>query len=303
MSVDDYPYLIIGGTTKAGTTSLFKYLADHPDICASSLKETRFFLDQNYPLPSSNRFSENNIDAYGEFFLELGKLRVEATPDYLYSKAALNIGNKLANVRFIFILRDPVDRLVSWFKFAKQKGMMSQGITFDEYVAMQMGIDITAETPVHLRALEQGKYCQYLELFRDKYSKNIFCILFSDLATSPQKVMFDVCGFAEISKEVYTDYKFTVENKTVRVKSQRLEKIYTALRRNFSFALYKYPLFKSILRGPNRVFKQILNINKSKALDVKISDEMLHVLREFYDEEYKNIFVNEGLQRNKKSES
>ena len=43
-------YLIIGGTTKAGTTSLHAYLSDHPQVCASSIKETRFFLDRDYPL-------------------------------------------------------------------------------------------------------------------------------------------------------------------------------------------------------------------------------------------------------------
>jgi len=52
-------FLIIGGTSKAGTTSLYTYLADHPQICPSALKETRFFLDSDYPLPVSRCFNEN----------------------------------------------------------------------------------------------------------------------------------------------------------------------------------------------------------------------------------------------------
>ena len=48
-------FLIIAGASKAGTTSVFNYLANHPQICASVAKETRFFLDLDYPLPSELR--------------------------------------------------------------------------------------------------------------------------------------------------------------------------------------------------------------------------------------------------------
>jgi len=79
-------YLIIGGTTKAGTTSLHAYLNDHPQVCASSIKETRFFLDRDYPLEAKYR-SDDGLEYYEEYFAHRGAaaVRVEATPDYLYS--------------------------------------------------------------------------------------------------------------------------------------------------------------------------------------------------------------------------
>jgi len=43
-------FLIIAGQPKAGTTSLFDWMAQHPEITPSRLKETRFFLDPDYPL-------------------------------------------------------------------------------------------------------------------------------------------------------------------------------------------------------------------------------------------------------------
>ena len=39
------PNFILGGTFKAGKTSVFKYLADHPEVCASNLKEPSIFLN------------------------------------------------------------------------------------------------------------------------------------------------------------------------------------------------------------------------------------------------------------------
>src|SRR6266513_2759700 len=85
----NYKFLIIGGTSKAGTTSVFNYLTNHPQIC-SFTKETRFFLDTDYPLPSDKRYEKNGPEAYLSFFESGGyqpseNWRLEATPDYLYS--------------------------------------------------------------------------------------------------------------------------------------------------------------------------------------------------------------------------
>ena len=117
----EHRYLIIGGATKAGTTSLYFYLADHPEICASNLKETRFFLDAEYPLPAKYRL-EDGLDKYEKYFNHCQKqsLRLEATPDYLYSPdTPQKIKHSLPNVKMFFILREPIDRLTSWYRFAK----------------------------------------------------------------------------------------------------------------------------------------------------------------------------------------
>src|SRR5947199_9809161 len=81
-----YRFLIIGGTSKAGTTSVFNYLAGHPEVCPAE-KETRFFLDADYPLPSKRRYQENNSETYWSLFQSgpQENWRFEATPDYLYS--------------------------------------------------------------------------------------------------------------------------------------------------------------------------------------------------------------------------
>jgi len=129
------PFLIIGGTQRAGTTTLYKYLSDHPNVCASSIKETRFFLDKDYPLPSADRFNGTNLDAYGKFFAhctDLTKIRVEATPDYLYSDTALKIADLLPRAKMIFILRDQVERMVSWYKYAIQRGLLEESISFEQ---------------------------------------------------------------------------------------------------------------------------------------------------------------------------
>ncbi|MEW6715877.1 MAG: hypothetical protein AB1345_00005, partial [Chloroflexota bacterium] len=90
-SEDEKRFLIIAGTTRAGTTSLFKYLSDHPDVCAASVKETGFFLDADYPNPPPTKYrAEDGLSRYESYFSSCPEkpVRLEATPGYLYSPGA-----------------------------------------------------------------------------------------------------------------------------------------------------------------------------------------------------------------------
>ena len=51
------PNVVIAGAPKCGTTSLFAWLADHPDVCGSNVKEARYFLDPGDPLFDETRTS------------------------------------------------------------------------------------------------------------------------------------------------------------------------------------------------------------------------------------------------------
>ena len=130
--VSNYQYLIVGGTTKAATTSLFNYLADHPAICAASYKETRFFLDKEYPLPSKYRY-DSDIEVYNLLFsaCDEDQFRLESTPDYLYCPSACErIATFLPRAKLVFSLREPISRLISWYRFAKQIGQVATNPQF-----------------------------------------------------------------------------------------------------------------------------------------------------------------------------
>ncbi len=76
------PNFIIGGTLKAGTTSVYTYLNSHPHICGSSTKETRFF---------NKKYTDNkpiDIKTYSSYFnkclsVNEQKIVFEASPQYL----------------------------------------------------------------------------------------------------------------------------------------------------------------------------------------------------------------------------
>ncbi len=131
-------HFLVPGFSKCGTTSLFKYFEFHPEICACRMKESRFFLDAAYLMQAAGR--DHGDQEYGSLFNGCPEKStgLEATPDYLYSEnAARRIKNELEDVRMVFILRDPIDRLISWYRFAKMNGLISKEQSIDEYVSVQ----------------------------------------------------------------------------------------------------------------------------------------------------------------------
>lgn len=119
------PTFLIIGAAKSGTTSLYYYLSQHPDVYTSPVKELRFFAYEEGIPPldgpgdrESNQILITEWEQYLEAFAgasdeqEVG----EASPIYLYDpEVPRRIHTHLPEVRLIAILRNPVDRAYSHF--------------------------------------------------------------------------------------------------------------------------------------------------------------------------------------------
>ena len=138
------PNLVIAGAPKCGTTSLFEWLVDHPQVCGSSVKETRYFVDRGarWLNPRAN-FHDHGLDGYEAYFRHCdgarSKLIVEGTPVYLYQATA---PPALASIeprpQLLFILRRPSDRVYSVYNSARNEASLPPGLTFSDYVADRM---------------------------------------------------------------------------------------------------------------------------------------------------------------------
>ncbi len=128
------PNLLIAGVPRGGTSSLFAYLGQHPDVCAATTKEVRFFtplMDPAGALPS--------MESYGRYFAhcEGQRYALEATPSYCYggSRVLSAINETLPDPRIIITLRDPVERLISAYRFQRARDNIPTIRSFEEYVA------------------------------------------------------------------------------------------------------------------------------------------------------------------------
>lgn len=118
-----FPNFMVIGAAKAGTTALYWYLAEHPDVFMSPVKETNFFAydrDEQgnlcYGNPELHTFPIRSMSAYEGLFEDVrGASAVgEASPIYLECPyAAKRIHAHIPQAKIICGLRDPVDRAYS----------------------------------------------------------------------------------------------------------------------------------------------------------------------------------------------
>ncbi len=130
-----HPTFLIIGAAKSGTTSLYYYLKQHPDVYMSPIKELRFFAyeDGLPPLngPGDRESNQVLITEWEEYLQAFGDATDEqevgeASPIYLYDeKVPARIHNHLPDVRLIVILRNPVDRAYSHFNHLIKDGRES----------------------------------------------------------------------------------------------------------------------------------------------------------------------------------
>jgi len=113
--LDDGPNLfgVIVGAMKGGSTSLFDYLATHPEVCGSVIKETNYF--------SNDEFNDEDLTAYRELWPNWNptrhKVAIEASVNYTKFPSRPNVAERIsrfeADWRFIYVLRNPLDRIES----------------------------------------------------------------------------------------------------------------------------------------------------------------------------------------------
>ncbi|RCJ32534.1 hypothetical protein A6769_27770 [Nostoc punctiforme NIES-2108] len=126
------PSFIIPGFIRCGTTSLYSYLSTHPQVLPTVDKELHFF----------GNFSEQGIDYYLANFPSISNstnyITGEATPIYLNSPSiAKKIFAIFPKMKFIILLRNPIDRAISCYYHQHQGS--------GQYKLMQSSITETIE--------------------------------------------------------------------------------------------------------------------------------------------------------------
>ena len=137
--------LVIVGVPKAATGSLFAYLAQHPDVCGSDIKELGYFNHFN-PARTQHIGPPPPIEEYARHWAHWSGERyaLEATPTYSYGGRPVidAMRSLLGRPKIILILRDPAERLWSAYTFQHSVGNNARIGSFAEY------LDVPAEVSV-----------------------------------------------------------------------------------------------------------------------------------------------------------
>jgi len=203
-SAENQPDFIIIGAPKSGTTSVYHYLQQHPQIFMSPLKEPHFFLFDGPQEPEMNgpfdgmrrREMVKSWDAYQALFKEApeGAMRGEASIRYLYSEQACHAMRKrLPRVKLVIILRNPADRAFSSYRRDRRHRMESCA-TFEQ--ALTQGERREQEGWFIGTHQSLGYYARYLKPYMEMFDRQqIKICLYDDLRSNPPGMLRDLFGF------------------------------------------------------------------------------------------------------------
>ena len=208
----------IVGAPRCGTTSLARYLADHPQICLSNVKEPHFFSRRDmrsWPADDVRRFV--HADYVDHFFphRSSGDLLLDGSVSYLYAPERLEPALKIwPDARFVIAVRNPLDMLPSLHRRMVWNG--DEDVQDFERAWSLIGerrsgkhIPRTCIDPRLLDYEEIGRLAKYLQRFfevvgRGKYvgqflrmigRERCFVSVFDDLAADPASQYSSVVEF------------------------------------------------------------------------------------------------------------
>jgi hypothetical protein len=212
---DSYPNFIILGAAKAGTTALYHYLKQHPDIYMSPLKETNYFalageaLDFCGPGDADyvNCMSITTPEAYRAQFdgVQGEKAVGEASPLYLYNpRAAQRIKDAVPDTKLLAILRNPVDRAYSAFLHLVRD---NRETTRDFATALSLENERIEANFEHIwHYISMGRYYEQVKRYYDRFDgEQIKVSLYVDLRTEPQRVLRETFEFLGLDSNFAPD--------------------------------------------------------------------------------------------------
>lgn len=199
------PNFLIIGAAKAGTTSLYEYLKQHPQIWMSQVKEPNFFAFEGETLNSCgpgdqdyiNSFSITKIEDYLNLFqgVENQVAVGEASPLYIYSsKAAQRIQHYIPEAKLIAILRNPVERAYSQFLMFVRDGREPLPDFAEALEQEETRMRNNWEWAWQYTRI--GFYYIQLQRYLEKFDRSqIRVYLFEDFCTKPADVLRDIFQF------------------------------------------------------------------------------------------------------------
>ena len=204
------PNFLIIGAMKAGTTALYSYLEQHPEVYMSPVKEPNFFcfedetLDFRAPQDQEgiNRTSVTGIDDYGALFGGVrGEAAIgEASHWYLYHpKAPERIRRHVPGARLIAVLRNPVDRAYSQFLHFVRDGQ--EPLTDFARALEEEDRRIRAHWAFG-RYASRGFYYAQLKRYYDLFDRSQIQVhLYEDLKSDAQGLLRDTFRFLEVDPD------------------------------------------------------------------------------------------------------
>jgi len=215
----------IVGAQKAGTTSLYNWLGQHPDVTAPVAAK-------DFPLFSGDyggfeqRLSRMR-SMYAQKVLDGGCVALGAEANLVFSERGIELlAAEAPECRIIFVIRRPDTRCFSAWRYARERGLEDR--SFAEAINDEiLGKVYSAESYEGRQKnyLEHSRYVDQLAELQAHFSEERILLLpFERMRETPEGIMALVCEFLDLTPGFVWDFRAL--NKTAgRGRSSILNKI------------------------------------------------------------------------------
>lgn len=201
----NYPNFIIIGAMKCATSTLHEQLALQPGILMSELKEPNFFSDDDQYAKGINWYTSHFHQASD------GQLRGESSTHYTklptYPNTIPRIQQHIPDAKFIYVMRHPIDRLVSQYVHEWSQGIVA--VEIDEAIGK------------HQELIAYSQYAQQLTPYFEAFgSDRILPVFFERMLSAPQSELERICRFLGYQAHPVWDFDLEAQN----VSTERIRK-------------------------------------------------------------------------------
>ena len=214
------PNFLLIGAAKCGTTSVARYLDQHPEVFVSKPKEPNYFAFETDSTPSCRgpadaeqlyelllKYSVTSTAAYEGLFAAVQDERAvgEASVRYLYeTHTAKRIARQLPAAKLIVLLRDPVDRLHSHYHMNVRQHIEPESLV-GALAAEEQRVKQGWGWDWHYQRV--GKYAEQLRRYYDYYDRSQILVLFQvDLQRQPGETMRSIFEHLEVAPDFQPDF-------------------------------------------------------------------------------------------------
>lgn len=285
------PNLLIVGAAKCGTSSLHKYLDQHPQIFMSEVKEPRFISSQvtRFPLngPGDHKVEAwyvKDYEGYTKLFKGSEGYPVvgESSADtlYFYERTIPVIKRYHGDPKIIIMLRNPVKRAFSAYQHLVRD--LREELSFEDGLREEPNrIRDNWELIYHYTAA--SLYYDSVKAFLDNFT-SVKIILTEDQEKRPQQVLRDIFRFLEVDEncDINTEIRYNMSGKP---KSQWLHQFFFEGNVARRFA---QPIVRTLFSRETRM-RIAQKIQEKNLTRLTINPDTKRRLHEYFEEDIRKM--------------
>ena len=277
------PNFFLIGPPKAGSTSLYHLLRQHPAIYMSPVKESKFMAYDpgtvTHPVEREVAYSYQTLDAYARLYANAGGATAIGDASVLYwffPAAPRNIQSYAPNARIMAVLRHPVERFYSHYIMYRMNG--EEPRSAETVVAENCSGIVRALRPVQNQYVQIGYYHQRLQSYWERFPREqIGLWLFDDLKKRPQHLLQSMFAFLDVDTTFEPDTSIRYNPSGI----PRNKTVHWLTRKRWWTTLLRETLPKRIISQPYAKLMRMKQNNLEKPpLDLELRQRLLALYRE-----------------------